>query len=183
MKFKELSLKGVFEIETNSFEDSRGAFFRSFCQEEFSVIRPDITFVQLNQSINYNKGTLRGMHYQIPPKAEDKLIRCIKGEVYDVIIDLRKDSPTFLKWTSLVLSSKKNNLIFIPKGFAHGFITLEDDSQLIYHHTEFYNNEYERGLNFKDPLINIDWGIDVKVVSEKDMSYPYIDNNFEGIKL
>jgi len=181
MKFLETELKGAFIIELEPRRDERGLFTRTFCKREFAEINHTKEFVQFNQSISLHKGTLRGMHFQVPPSAEIKLIRCIRGKVFDVIIDLRKDSPTFLKHIAVILSEENMNMIYVPEGFAHGFLTLENNSHMIYHHTEYYTPENERGLNYKDSAFKILWPLEPNNLSEKDQKYPYIDNNFKGI--
>ena len=183
MNFIETSLKGAYVVELESFKDGRGYFARTFCQNEFEKIGHHKPFVQINHSFTIQKGTLRGMHFQVPPSAEAKLIRCISGEVYDVIIDIRNGSPTFLQHFAYVISSDNMRMIYVPEGFAHGFLTLKDNTQLIYHHTAFYSPSDERGLNYKDPSVNIQWPSESIVTSDRDLKHPYIDNSFTGIKL
>ena len=174
MIFEELPLKGAYKIDLNLLEDSRGGFTRYYCKKEFEKIGLINDFVQMNHSYNYLKGTLRGMHYQKNPHEELKLVRCIKGSVLDVIIDLRRDSNTFLQHFSIELSEKNKTMIVIPENFAHGFQTLEDNSELIYHHTEFYNREAEDGLLYNDPQLKIKWPLPVTNISEKDKGYTQI---------
>jgi len=183
MKFIETILKGAYIIELEPFGDSRGFFARTFCKREFKEIGHTKEFVQFNHSMTSEKGTLRGLHYQVPPSSEVKLIRCIKGEVYDVIVDLRAGSPTFLNHIGVVLSEDNMKMIYVPEGFAHGFQTLKDNSQMIYHHTAYYTPEDERGLYFNDPKLDIKWPLDIKNLSEKDSKNPGIDINFNGIKI
>lgn len=181
MKFFETELKGAFIIELEPRRDERGLFVRTFCKREFAGINHTKEFVQFNQSVSLQKGTLRGLHFQVPPSSEIKLIRCIRGKVFDVIIDLRMGSPTFLQHIEVILSDEKMNMIYVPEGFAHGFQTLEDNSHMIYHHTEYYTPENERGLNYSDPALNILWPLEPVNVSEKDQKHPFIDHNFNGI--
>ena len=181
MKFFETELKGAFIIELEPRRDERGLFVRTFCKREFAGINHTKEFVQFNQSVSLQKGTLRGLHFQVPPSAEIKLIRCVRGQVFDVIIDLRKDSPTFLEHIEVILSEEKMNMIYVPGGFAHGFQTLEDNCHMIYYHTEYYTPENERGLNFNDPALNILWPLEPVNVSEKDQIHPFIDHNFNGV--
>ena len=141
MKFLNTKFNEAFLINFSPFSDKRGSFFRFYCENEFKNKNINVKWVQMNHSINEKKGTLRGMHFQAEPYSEIKLVRCIKGSVFDVIVDLRKDSDTYLKWQSFELSSVNNNAILIPKGFAHGFQTLEKNSELIYLHSEFYNKK------------------------------------------
>lgn len=181
MIFTETSLKGSYTIEITPFQDDRGWFGRTYCEREFKSIGISASWVQHNQSYSAHKGTLRGMHYQLPPFAEMKLVRCIGGKVFDVIIDLRKNSNTFLKWFGIELSAENKKMIFIPEGFAHGFQTLSDHCELIYHHSQFYTPEAEAGINYKDGRIKIAWPIEVTCISNKDNHHPVVDQNFKGI--
>lgn len=181
MKFIAQPLSGVYTIDLNLLSDERGSFARTFCKDEFSKIGFTKEFVQFNQSWNTKQGTIRGMHYQIPPFQEVKLIRCIRGAIYDVIIDIRKDSPTFLQHFAIELSEENNTMLLIPEGFAHGFQTLKDNTQLLYHHTEYYKPNSEAGLRFDDIAININWKLPVSVISERDQNHPLITPNFKGI--
>ncbi len=183
MIFRETPVKGAYIIELNPHQDDRGLFARTFCKNEFKAIGHDAEFVQFNHSITNNKGTIRGMHYQTPPFSETKLIRCIRGSVFDVIIDIRKDSPTFLKYFAIELSESNMLSLYIPQGFAHGFQTLEDNSQLIYHHTAFYTPGYEGGIRYDDPLIQIQWPLNVTAITEKDKNHPLLNHTFKGITL
>jgi dTDP-4-dehydrorhamnose 3,5-epimerase len=183
MKFFETELKGAYTIDIEPRKDDRGLFARTFCKREFQEIGHTKEFVQFNHSMSVLKGTLRGMHFQYPPFSEIKLIRCIRGQVLDVIIDLRAGSPTFLNHIGVILSEENMRMIYVPEGFAHGFQTLEDNSQMIYHHTEYYTPGNEGGLNFKDPILNIQWPLEPTNLSDKDQKYPFIDNNFKGINI
>lgn len=182
MNFEELKIKGAYKITPKLIKDNRGSFFRSYCQNEFSEIT-DKQFVQMNQSINYSKGTLRGLHYQIPPYSEEKFIRCIKGEIFDVIVDLRKDSKTFLQWQGINLSEINKELIFIPQGIAHGFITLSDNTHVLYQHTAFYSPNFERGIRYDDDRLKIEWPVDIQCISEKDLKHPSLTKEFKGLVL
>lgn len=184
MKFNSLNIAGAYTIELVPFEDNRGNFARTFCKKTFESIVPGgIEFVQINHSVTHKEGVIRGMHYQIQPYTEDKLIRCINGVVYDVLIDLRKNSPTFLHWESIELSKVNRKMIFIPKGCAHGFQTLSEDAELIYHHSAFYTPEGDRGIRYNDPTINIKWPLVPTTVSEKDRNHPFINEKFTGIEI
>lgn len=184
MIFEATPLAGAYVIDLTPFEDERGLFARTFCQREFeAAIGPTKAFVQLNHSRNTHRGTLRGLHYQRPPFAEVKLIRCIKGAVYDVLVDVRKGSPTFLQHYGLELSEKNMRMIYIPEGFAHGFQTLEDHSELVYHHTAFYTPGVESGLKFDDIQLGINWPLPLTVISIKDQQHHPIDSTFTGIQL
>ncbi len=181
MNFNSLPLQDAYIIEANPYEDHRGKFSRLFCQEELKKIGHDKQIVQINHSLTKEKGTVRGMHYQKPPKAEIKMVQCLKGEVFDVIVDLRKDSPTFLKWHGEILSSKNSKIMYIPEGFAHGFQVLESDSELLYFHTEFYSPLHEAGIKYNDPKININWLLEPVNISEKDQCYQSITSEFKGV--
>lgn len=174
MNFIDTGFKGLFLIEIDSVKDERGAFGRTFCKREFSRAGFTGEFVQMNYSFNARKGTLRGMHYQVPPHEETKLIRCVTGKAFDVAVDLRSQSPTYLKWFGCELSGENRKMILIPGGFAHGFITLEEKTELIYCHTEFYNPAAETGIRFDDSAVNIQWPAAVSVISEKDKNYPLL---------
>lgn len=183
MKFLKTNIEGCFVIEPNLIEDDRGGFFRSFCKEEFSGHVGEVDFVQMNHSINLNKGTFRGLHYQQPPYAEEKLIRCVKGKVIDFFLDLREGSPTFLEYSEIELSAENRKMIYICKGIAHGFITLENNTELLYHHTEKYNKEADRGIHYNDPKVILKLPIDVEVISEKDQKYSLLADDFKGIEV
>ena len=181
MKFKKTDLDGAYVVTLEPFSDNRGMFVRLFCKDELKSIGHKKEIVQINHSLTKKKGSVRGMHYQLAPNAEIKMVRCIRGSVLDVIVDLRKGSPTFLKWYGEVISAENMKMMYIPEGFAHGFQTLEDDSELIYLHTAHYDRESERSINFLDPLINIKWPIAIKELSEKDKSVPMLDKRFTGV--
>lgn len=182
MKFSETTLKGSYVIDLSLFTDNRGGFARTFCKKEFEQIGHSKEFVQFNHSYNTAKGTVRGMHYQVPPYQEIKLISCVKGAVHDVIIDVRKNSPTFLQHISVELSEENKRMIYIPEGFAHGFQTLTDHAELIYHHSQYYTPNADAGLNCSDPELGISWPLEISVISEKDKTIPYlITQSFKGI--
>jgi len=183
MRFIETPLKGSYVIELTPFKDHRGLFARTFCKKEFLQINHVKEFVQSNYSVTKSKGTIRGMHYQVPPACEIKLIRCIAGKAYDVIIDLREGSSTFLKYFAVELSPDNLKMIYVPEGYAHGFQTLENNTQLIYHHTNYYNQEAERSIRYNDPLIGIKWPLKPADISSKDEHHKLLDNTFKGIKL
>jgi dTDP-4-dehydrorhamnose 3,5-epimerase len=172
MIFNKVQLSGVFLIELERIEDNRGFFARSWCKQEFGERGLRIEFVQCNISFNRKRGTLRGMHYQSAPSEEVKLVRCTKGSIYDVIIDLRRDSRTFLKWFSIELTEENRKMLYIPEGFAHGFLTLKDNTEVFYQMSEFYAPEHAKGVRWNDPAFKIKWPIDVKVISEKDNQIP-----------
>lgn len=172
MIFKETDLKGAFLIEMELLEDERGFFSRSFCREEFKRYGLNTEVDQCNASYNKKKGTLRGMHFQRAPKEEAKLVRCVKGAVYDVIIDLRPDSDTYCRWLGVELNSRKYKELYIPEGFAHGFQTLEDDTELFYQMFENFDAGLASGVRWNDPVFGIDWPLSDPIMSEKDRSYP-----------
>lgn len=176
MIFTETKIFGVIIIEPESLADERGFFARSFCQREFKDhgLNPDI--VQCNISFNRKRGTLRGMHYQAHPYEEAKLIRCTKGALYDVALDLRKNSPTYQKWVSVELTEENRKMIYISEGVAHGFQTLEDDTEIFYQMSQFYNPESARGVRYDDPAFGIDWPIFPAIVSSKDASFTSFDS-------
>lgn len=171
LKFVETPLKGAYIIEPDLKEDERGFFARTCCSKEFAAHGLCETFVQCNISFNKAKGTLRGMHYQCHPHAEAKLVRCTMGSIFDVIVDLRKHSPTFKKWTGIELSAVNRKMIYIPEGFAHGFITLESHSEVFYQMSEFFVPDSARGVRWNDPAFNIQWPIAPAQISLKDEQY------------
>ena len=181
MIFTEITLKGSYTIDLDVFTDDRGWFARTFCKKEFELIGHDKEWVQMNHSFTIKKGSIRGMHFQLPPFSEIKMVRCISGAVYDVIIDLRKDSATFLQWAAIELSATNKKMIYIPEGFAHGFQTLTDNCELIYHHSQFYTPGVEAGIQYNDQLINIKWPLPLTNISTKDNHYPLLNINFKGI--
>ncbi len=181
MKFFPTPLQDAYLIELTPFKDDRGSFARTFCMKEFAQIGHTKPFMQINHSINTHKGTVRGMHFQRQPHREIKLVRCIKGKVYDVIIDLRKNSPTFLQHFGVELSKDNDLMLYVPEGFAHGFQSLEDHSELLYNSTEYYTPTSEGGVRFDDPLFGIQWKLPPVNVSPKDQIHPLLDNHFEGL--
>ncbi|TFE70852.1 dTDP-4-dehydrorhamnose 3,5-epimerase [Methylacidiphilum sp. Yel] len=177
MKFIPLPLEGAYLIDLEKKEDPRGFFARFFCKNEYASHGLDSTIVQINTSFSLKRGTLRGLHYQIFPKAETKVIRCIRGALWDVIVDLRPESNTFLCHYSCELNEENRRMLFVPKGFAHGFLTLMDNTEAFYLVGEFYAPEYERGIRYNDPALNIPWPFEPLVISEKDKSYPDFDRH------
>lgn len=181
MKIEKLGLSGAAIVHAEPFVDHRGVFARFFCEKELSEIIGDRRFVNLNFSKTLKKGAVRGLHFQYPPMAEMKLVRCIRGSVYDIIVDIRKNSPTFLKWYGVELNAENMKMICIPEGFAHGFQVLEDFSEMLYLHSEFYSKEHDGALNYSDPLLAIEWPLEPTDVSEKDRTHKMIDDNFRGV--
>jgi dTDP-4-dehydrorhamnose 3,5-epimerase len=182
MVFEPTPIPGSFEIRLSPFADERGVFSRLYGEDEFKAAGiAHSPIVQINHSLNKEKGTVRGMHFQYPPYAEVKIIRCLRGRVYDVVVDLRENSPAFLKWHPVELSPERYNIIYIPEGCAHGFQTLEENSELIYFHTAFYNKEKEGGVCYNDPHLAIQWPLPPINVFGKDKSYPLLDDTFGGV--
>lgn len=172
MKFTPLLLEGTFLIEPELIEDDRGFFARSFCVEEFARHGLNPQLVQCNISFNKRKNTLRGMHFQVGDKGEEKLIRCTMGTIYDVLIDLRPQSKTYKKWISIELTAKNRKMLYVPKGLAHGFQTLEDNSEVFYQMSAMFAPEYARGVRWNDPTFSITWPTPIpEVISDKDRHY------------
>lgn len=177
MKFKETSLKGAYIIDVELIEDDRGFFARSWCKEEFYKQNLNSKLIQCNISFNKLKGTLRGMHFQVKPYEEAKLVRCTRGAIYDVIIDLRKSSSTFLSWVGVELTADNRRSLYIPEGFAHGFQTLEDNSEVFYQMSEEYHPECARCIRWNDPEFNIKWPLDVSKISYKDKTIQFFSRD------
>jgi dTDP-4-dehydrorhamnose 3,5-epimerase len=175
MIFTETPLSGAYVIELEKRSDDRGFFARVFCEKEFADHGLATRFVQVNNSLAREKGTLRGMHYQLPPSAESKLVRCVRGSFHDVIIDLREESPSFGRHFEIELSAENRTMLYVPKGFAHGFMTLETNTEAFYFADEFYAPERERGIRWNDPRFGIEWPLEPAVISEKDRSHPDFD--------
>lgn len=176
MIFEEQEIKGLYLVKHEHIRDIRGYFSRSFCVNEYSEYELNATIVQCNTSYNKNKGTLRGLHFQHRPHQEVKIVRCIQGKIFDVVIDLRIGSPTYGNWKSFELSSENETMLYIPEGFAHGFQTLVDSSTVFYQVSEFYKPDYEAGIKWNDPYFDIKWPINNPIISDKDDSWP----RFEG---
>jgi len=174
MQFEETQLKGCYVIKTTPFTDQRGLFARFFCERELAQVIGDRKIVNVNFSQTLKKGSIRGMHFQRFPDAEMKFVRCIRGKIFDVAVDLRKDSPTYLHWYGVELSAENMNMLAVPEGFAHGFQALEDNVEIMYMVTAFYSPSCEGGLNHADPQIDIHWPLPITDISEKDLRHPYI---------
>lgn len=172
MTFHETRLPGVFEVHLDFLPDERGFFARTWCEREFENNGLSPRLAQCNLSFNLRKGTLRGMHYQEEPYAEAKLVRCTMGAIYDVVLDLRSQSPTYKQWVAVELTSANRRMIRIPEGCAHGFLTLEDETEVFYQMSEFYKPESARGVRWNDPAFQIQWPSQVKVISDRDRTYP-----------
>lgn len=172
MIFHETKLRGVFEIQPEPKCDERGFFARTWCQKEFEEKGLAPTVVQSSVSFNARKGTLRGMHYQAQPHAENKLVSCTKGAIYDVVVDLRPASPTFKSWIGVTLTAANRRMVYVPEGCAHGFLTMQDETEVFYQISEFYNAESARGVRWDDPAFQIVWPGPAEVISERDRTYP-----------
>jgi dTDP-4-dehydrorhamnose 3,5-epimerase len=172
MNFRETALPGAYVIEPERLQDERGFFARIYCEREFATCGLVSTFVQWSISHNPRKGTLRGMHYQAAPHEETKLIRCTAGAIYDVIVDLRQKSPTFRRWTATELSAENRLALYVPAGFAHGFLTLRDATEVTYHISAFYHPGAARGVRWDDVAFRITWPEGEKILSERDRGYP-----------
>jgi dTDP-4-dehydrorhamnose 3,5-epimerase len=172
MIFHKTKLPGAYEIHLEPMTDERGFFARSWCQKEFAHHGLNPKLAQCNISVTSRKGTLRGLHFQAAPFAEAKLVRCTRGAIYDVVVDLRPHSPAFRDWIAVYLTAEKRNMVYVPEGFGHGFLTLEDDIEVFYQMSEVYNAEAARGVRWNDPAFMIAWPEEVKVISERDRTYP-----------
>jgi dTDP-4-dehydrorhamnose 3,5-epimerase len=170
--FTETKLKGAFILDVKRLEDERGFFGRSWCKKEMEEHGLNSNVVQANVSFNHKKGTLRGMHFQFSPYQETKLVRCTKGALFDVIIDLRKDSPTYKQWIGVELTEDNFRMLYVPEDFAHGFITLQDNTAVTYQVTQFYTPGAEGGIRWDDPAVGIEWPVPVEVISSKDKNHP-----------
>ncbi|RED57581.1 dTDP-4-dehydrorhamnose 3,5-epimerase [Cohnella lupini] len=171
MKFEELSIRGAYLIGLQPIQDERGFFARTYCDKEFRENGLNPHFVQCNVSYNVHRGTIRGMHYQSAPYEETKLVRCIRGAIYDVIIDLRADSESYLQWAAVELTSDNRKMLYIPTGVAHGFQTLQDDTEVFYQMGSFYEQAAARGIRWDDPAFNITWPLKCWNMSDKDATY------------
>ena len=183
MKFIQTGIEGAYIVEPEVISDDRGAFFRTFDEKLFAGAGLNRKFVQHNHSINYKKGTWRGFHYQLPPAAETKLVRCVQGSIFDLVLDLRKGSKTFLQWKGFELSRQNKKQLLIPEGCAHGFITLEDLSELTYHHTAYYDVRAEAGIRHDDPRIKLKLPLEIENISDRDRSFAFLRNEFNGLEL
>jgi len=172
MFFKEAKLHGSFIIELQKLEDERGFFARAWCQREFENHGIDVAWVQANLAYTRYQGTLRGLHYQVAPHAEAKLVRCIKGAVFDVSVDLRSGSSTYKQWSGVELSANNHKMVYIPAGCAHGYQALTDEVELFYQVSQFYDSDSERGIRYNDPAFGLEWPLNVEVISDKDKSWP-----------
>ena len=183
MKIIKSFFGGAHILTAEPMRDPRGGFTRLYCEKEFQAIGHTQPIVQINHSFTKRTGVIRGLHFQHPPKSEIKMLRCINGSVFDVIVDLRAGSPTFLQWHGQVLTKDDDLMVYVPQGFAHGYQTLEDNSELIYFHSDFYSHDHEGGIKYDEPLVNIKWPLEISEVSEKDKNRSHLPTNFKGIIL
>ena len=183
LTIKKTGFNGLYIIKSNPHYDDRGAFGRLFCKEELRQANIEFDIVQINYSFSKLQGTTRGLHFQHPPFCEDKIVRCLRGKVLDIVVDIRKDSSTFLQCLTIELSKENNLSLLIPKGFAHGFQTLEDNTELLYLHSQYYNKKYEGGLNISDPVLSIQLPLSIKEISQRDKEFSYINSSFQGIEI
>jgi len=172
MIFNPAGLSGAYIIDMEPITDDRGFFARAWCRDTFEKRGLKTDFVQSNNSFSRSKGTLRGLHYQVSPYQEAKLVRCIKGAIYDVMIDVRPDSETYAQWFGIELNAENRRMIYMPEGIAHGFLTLQDETEILYNITQSYHPECERGIRYNDPSIKIKWPRKIEVVTEKDLQWP-----------
>lgn len=182
MNIVQTEIEDVLIIEPKVFGDHRGWFTETYSKEKFKELGIDIDFIQDNHSLSAQKGTLRGLHFQLNPKAQTKLVRCTKGKILDVAVDIRKGSPTYKKWVAVELTEENKKQLLVPKGFAHGFITLTENVEVQYKVDEYYSPENDRSIRFDDPEINVDWGIENPILSDKDLNAPMLsesDINFK----
>jgi dTDP-4-dehydrorhamnose 3,5-epimerase len=182
MKFHFTALDGARLIEPERKGDDRGFFSRTFCEREFEESGLETRFVQVNTSFNVKRGTLRGLHYQLPPDAEVKVVRCVRGALWDAIVDLRPDSPTYGKSFGAELTAENRLMMYVPRGFAHAILTLSDDAEALYLVSTYYAPARERGIRWDDPAVAVDWPIRPAEISSKDSQWPDLNNDFHGIE-
>jgi dTDP-4-dehydrorhamnose 3,5-epimerase len=176
-------LSGLWVVQRKVIEDSRGFFSRFFCAEEFRAAGLNKPIAQINHTYTVKKGAVRGLHFQHPPYSEDKIVSCLRGEVFDVAVDIRKGSPTFLHWHGEILTAANRKSLLLPEGFAHGFQTMTENCELLYLHSIPFHPEVEGTLNVAEPKIGIDWPIAITELSERDRNHPFINADFEGLSL
>jgi dTDP-4-dehydrorhamnose 3,5-epimerase len=182
MIFHPTPLKGAYKMELEKRGDARGFFARSFCEHEFAEKGLETRFVQINNSLSAKKGTLRGMHYQLAPAAEVKVVRCLRGALFDAIVDLRPDSPSYCKWFGVELNEDNRFMLYVPRGFAHALMTLQDNTEVLYLVSNFYSPENERGVRYNDPKFGVKWPIEPREISPKDAKWPLFDPIFHGVE-
>ncbi len=177
MDIVKTALPEVLLVKPDVFEDNRGWFMETYSYEKYKNLGIDVVFVQDNRSRTEFKGTVRGLHFQKAPKAQSKLVTCTRGSLMDVVVDLRKNSPTYKKWIAVELSEKNKYQLFVPKGFAHGFLSLEDETEILYKVDDFYSKECDRSIRFDDPEIAVDWKIENPILSDKDLNAPLLSQS------
>ena len=182
-EISDTSLDGVKLLRRKALRDERGFLERLYCSSELKGIVADRTIKQVNRTLTAKRGSVRGMHFQLPPHAETKFITCLRGEVFDVVVDVRRGSPTFLRWHAEVLSEREPHTLFVPEGFAHGFQTLADDCELLYFHTAYYEPSAEAAINARDPRVGIEWPESITELSSRDAQHPMLEPDFQGITL
>jgi dTDP-4-dehydrorhamnose 3,5-epimerase len=175
MRFTECDVIGARVIDPSPHTDARGRFFRAWCQREFIDNGIDFTPVQANMAVSTRKGTMRGLHYQVPPAPEAKLVRCTAGEIFDVVVDLRPQSATYLRWFGTYLSAANGRMLFVPEGCAHGCVSMQDDTEIYYLTSAFYTPQAARGIRYDDPAIGITWPVPITMVSEQDQNWPLVE--------
>ena len=180
-QFQECPLSGLYRVKRLPIKDTRGFFSRFFCAEEFKALGFRQPIAQMNHTLTVKKGAVRGMHFQHPPHSEVKIVNCLQGEVFDVVVDIRKGSPTFLKWHGEILSAENQTGLYIPEGFAHGFQALTNNCEMMYLHSTFYAPNAEGGLNVTDPALDISWPLAFTEYSERDQNHPMTDSSFTGV--
>lgn len=181
--FHPTPIKDLWIVQRQPLEDDRGFFCRFFCAEEFKVVGMEKTIAQMNHTYTIKKGSVRGLHFQYPPHAECKIVSCLKGEVYDVAVDIRQNSPTFLQWHSEILSAENKKSLLIPEGFAHGFQTLAENCEMMYLHTAPFSGLSEAAINISDPKIGIHWPLPITDISDRDRQHPFITEKFKGVEI
>jgi dTDP-4-dehydrorhamnose reductase/dTDP-4-dehydrorhamnose 3,5-epimerase len=182
MNIVKTEIEDVLIIEPKVFGDHRGWFIETYSKEKFKALGIDLDFIQDNHSLSAHSGTLRGLHFQLEPKSQTKLVRCTKGKILDVAVDLRKGSPTYKKWVAVELSDDNKKQLLVPKGFAHGFLTLTDDAEVQYKVDEYYSRENDRSIRFDDPEIGINWGIENPILSDKDINASFLKDSDANLK-
>lgn len=180
MKAVATEIPGLMLIQSERFRDDRGEFLRWFCADELASVLGGRAIMQANHSLTRRSGSLRGLHYQRPPYQEIKLVRCLRGKIFDVVVDLRHDSPTFLQWRGFELDDSRDTSLLIPEGCAHGFQTMADNTELLYLHTSPYTPSHEAGIRYDDPRLGIDWPMSVTDISQRDRNHPLLNESFEG---
>jgi len=172
MRFVETEISGAYVIELEPIADERGSFARTWCEREFAEHGISMTIRQCSISVNRHRGTMRGMHYQDAPHAEQRVVRCTSGAIYDVVVDLRAESTSFRRWVSVEMSRENRKMVYVPEGCAHGFVTLVDDVEVLYQMSAFYSADHARGVRWNDPAFAIEWPIEITTISERDKNHP-----------